>query len=147
MNPPHAVYVEQVHQALRDLFPRTFRARCQLGFVLADASVVFPDVVIAAGTIRTFRTAHPTTADLIVEVSDTTLFYDTTTKAELYATAGVPDYWVLDVNQRELHVFRDPQPVADNGFAYRWSQTFPESDTITPLAAPASPIRVADLLP
>ncbi len=147
MNPPHAVYLEHAHQVLRDIFPARFRARCQLSFLLADATELFPDVVIVTGSIRTFLTAHPTTADLIVEVSDSSLFFDSTTTAELYAAAGVPDYWVLDVNRRELHVFRDPQPVADNGFAYRWSQTFPESDTVSPLAAPTATLRVADLLP
>ena len=147
MNPPHATFLYMATEALRRLFDAGFLVRPQLDLQLEDGTKVVPDILVVRGRVRDFLTAHPTTADLIVEVSDTTLFFDTTTKAELYATAGVPDYWVLDVNQRELHVFRDPQPVADNGFAYRWSQTFPESDTITPLAAPASPIRVADLLP
>ena len=56
---------------------------------------------------------------LIVEVADTTLAYDLTTKAELYATAGIADYWVLDVENRQLHVFRDPQPTAALAYPYR----------------------------
>ncbi len=147
MNPPHATYLYLATQVLRELFPKEFLVRPQLDLQLDPDTKVVPDILVVKGAVRDFLAVHPTTADLIVEVSDTTLFFDSTTKAELYATAGVPDYWVLDVNQRELHVFRDPQPVADNGSAYRWSQTFPESDTVTPLAAPNATLRVADLLP
>jgi Uma2 family endonuclease len=69
-----------------------------------------PDVAVFAGRFEDYTT-HPTTALLVVEVADTTLAFDTTTKAELYATANVAEYWVLDVTGRELHVFRDPGPL------------------------------------
>ena len=86
---------------------------------------------------------------MVVEVADTSLFIDTTTKAELYATAGVPDYWVLDVTNRQLHIFRDPLPLpAGLGTtAYRTHQTLNSTDTIAPLAAPNHIITVSDLLP
>jgi len=147
MNPPHAAHLDLALEVVRDSFPADFRARCQLGMSLSDGTVVLPDILVVRGTARTFLNSHPKTADLIVEVSDTTLFFDTTTKAELYATAGVPDYWVLDVNARRLLVFRDPQPVAGNGFSYRSSHTFADTDTVAPLAAPTQTVRVADLLP
>ena len=62
---------------------------------------------------------------MVVEVSHTTLFTDTTTKAEWYATAGVPDYWVIDVENRKLLVFRDPVPLAAGlgATAYQTRQT------------------------
>ena len=109
-----------------------------------------PDVAVLRGSRRTAG-GHPTQAVLLVEVADSTLFYDTTTKAELYATAGVPEYWVLDLNGRTLHVFRDPQPLPLppelSATAYRTHDTFGPGETVSPLAAPAATVRVADLLP
>ena len=65
---------------------------------------------------------------------DATLDHDLTTKAELYATAGVPEYWVLDVNARELHVFRDPQPLPATlgATVYQTHTTHPATDSVSP---------------
>ena len=81
--------------------------------------------------------------------SDNTLFFDTTTKAELYATAGVPEYWVIDLQNRRLLVFRDPVPLPAGlgATTYRTHLTFDPADSVCPLAAPAVTVRVADLLP
>ena len=107
-----------------------------------------PDVAVIPGKFDDY-TDHPTTVLLIVEVADTTLAYDTTTKAELYATANIADYWVLDVVNRQLHVFRDPQPLAQGlgATAYKTHLTLGPGDTVSPLAAPHATVRVADLLP
>jgi Uma2 family endonuclease len=105
-----------------------------------------PDLAVVAGKPG-FHGTHPTTAALVVEVADTTLQTDVTEKAERYATGGIADYWVLDLNGRRLLVFRSPQPIPDGGAAYRDQRILGASDSITPLAAPNSSIRVADLLP
>ena len=90
---------------------------------------------------------HPTSAALVVEVSDTTLGYDLTVKAELYAAAGVAEYWVLDLAMRCLFVFRDPAPVAANGNSYRTHLTVRSGETIATLAVPEKIIEVSALLP
>jgi|SRR5579883_1795997 len=107
-----------------------------------------PDVAVIPGSPRDY-TNHPTTAALLVEVADTTLFYDTTTKAELYATAAIPDYWVLDVTNRQLRVFRDPVPlpVGLGATAYQTHLILNASDSISPLAAPNASILASELLP
>jgi Uma2 family endonuclease len=106
-----------------------------------------PDVAVFAGRFEDYTT-HPTTALLIVEVADSTLTNDTTTKAELYATAGIADYWVLDVENRQLHVFRDPQHNATlEATAYQTHDIFGPNDRVSPLAAPGASILVSDLLP
>lgn len=107
-----------------------------------------PDVAAYAGAFEDY-TDHPATALLVVEVSDTTLDYDLTTKAELYATAGVPEYWVLDVTARELHVFRDPRPLPATlgATAYQVHTTHAATESVSPLAAPHAALAVADLLP
>ena len=106
-----------------------------------------PDVTVFAGRFEEYTT-HPTTALIVIEVADTTLAFDTTTKAELYATAGIADYWVLDVTSRQLHVFRDPQHNATlEATAYQTHDTFGPNDSISPLAAPGATVRVGELLP
>ena len=66
------------------------------------------------GSIRDYVAEHPATALLAVEVAVTSLDYDTTTKAKLYATAGIPEYWVLDLEGKRLIVFRGPAPLTAN---------------------------------
>ena len=146
MNPPHAVIVGLVQDVLRALFGVGFTVRAQVPLVLTDSSP-FPDLAIVKGQQRDYLKVHPTTAELIVEIADSSLFEDTTTKAEVYATGGILDYWVIDVENRLLIVFRDPVPLPDGGLAYRTRLELGLADAIAPLAAPTSPVRVADLLP
>lgn len=107
-----------------------------------------PDVWVVPGRLEDYSD-HPTTALLVVEVSDSTLAYDLTTKAELYATAGVADYWVLDVENRQLHVFREPEalPAGLGATAYKTHLTFAPTDRVSPLAAPEASVLVSELLP
>jgi Uma2 family endonuclease len=105
-----------------------------------------PDVMVVVGTVRDY-TDHPTTALLIVEVADATLDRDLTVKAELYATANIPDYWVLDLNSRQLHVFRDPAAIPDGGQAYRSHTILVDTVTVSPLAMPTAAIRISEILP
>jgi hypothetical protein len=122
--------------------------RQRLSLVLGDATHLFPDVCIVPGGIRDYSSAHPTTAMFVVEIADLSLLMDTTTKAGLYAAASIPDYWVLDIVNRQLHVFRDPRLQAETGTSpYRSYLTFGPADSVSPLHAPSATIRVADLLP
>jgi Uma2 family endonuclease len=107
-----------------------------------------PDVAVFPGRPEDYSN-HPRPALLVGEVSDTSLTTDTTRKAALYASAGIADYWVLDVVNRQLHVFRDPQPSpAGPGMAaYRTHLVLGPNDTVTPLAAPGASLPVVDLLP
>ncbi len=141
MNPPHAVAVMLVQGVLLAIFGAGWALRVQLPLVFGLETDPLPDFAVVRGSPRDFA-AHPSTAALVVEVSDTTLSFDTGDKLELYARAGVPEYWVLDLNARELLVYRDP-----HGTAYRNQQTFGPADAVSPLAAPTATVRVADLLP
>jgi Uma2 family endonuclease len=100
-----------------------------------------PDLVVLAKPSREFQTANPRPADLrlVVEVSDSTLGFDLTAKAELYARAGIVEYWVVDVAARRLIVHRDPR----EGL-YRSVTAYNEQETIGPLSAPHSKFKVAD---
>jgi Uma2 family endonuclease len=146
MNPPHCVALELATDLFRSVFQTGWRVRVQMPLSLGQTTDPSPDVAVVAGSARG-SPLHPTSASLVIEIADTSLTYDTTTKAELYATAGIADYWVLDLNARRLLVFRDPTGIAAGGVAYRTHLTLGASDSVTPLAASGSTVRVADLLP
>jgi Uma2 family endonuclease len=153
INIAHARGVGFVSDAMALVFALGHYINVQQPFSVPSAapgSEPQPDVAVIPGSRRT-ASDHPTQAALVVEVADATLFYDTTTKAELYATAGVPEYWMVDLNARELHVFRDPQPLPLPtelaATAYKTHLTLGPSDSVSPLAAPGAAVRVADLLP
>jgi Uma2 family endonuclease len=148
---PHALCVGLVTDALRAAFASEHWLNVQQPFRVPGGrsySEPQPDIAVIPGSSRG-RTDHPTVAALLVEVSDATLDYDLTTKAELYATAGVPECWVLDVSGRQLHVFREPvslQPESDAA-AYRMHLILGSTDRVSPQAAPSASIQVSDLLP
>jgi Uma2 family endonuclease len=146
-DPPHDEALGLVDDWLRAVVGQNFHVRAQMAFEAGDSDPG-PDIAVVAGTRRDMTGRRPTTAALVVEVASTSLSMDTTTKAELYATAGVPDYWVLDLNARVLHVFRDPQAnIALGVTTYRSRTTHSETESATPLVAPNASVRVSALRP
>ncbi len=146
MNAVHAMGVGLVNAALSKVFAEGFYLRVQVPLDVKRDTDPMPDFSVVPGSPRDFST-HPSAAILVVEVADSSLFLNTTTKAEIYATAGIADYWVLDLQHRVLLVSRDPMPLPDGGMTYRTRTTHAPADTASPLAAPTATIRVADLLP
>lgn len=148
-NPPHDVVLGMIDDWLRTVFTSDYHVRCQMGFDIGTKSDPGPDLAVVRGSRKDYLEHTPTEAVLVVEVAESSLFLDTTTKAELYATAGVRDYWVLDVSGRRLLVFRDPEPLpkGQGATAYRTHMAFGSDDSIAPLAAPGSAVRIAELLP
>jgi len=149
MKPPHAVCVDLTQEVLHSIFGIGWRVRIQLPLVLDLDTDPMPDVAVVVGRARDYVSQHPTTASLVVEVADTTLSLDITEKEELYATAGVQDYWVVDLENRQVIVFRDPAPLPAglSATSYRTRKTLGVSDSISPLAAPNAIVQIADLLP
>ena len=104
-----------------------------------------PDVTVMARTLDKYIEEEQLTLDemlLVVEVSDSTLRADLAGKVRQYGSAGIPEYWVADIPNRLLHVFREP---TETGYASQTNLT-PE-DEVRPLAAPDAAVRVSDLLP
>ena len=148
MTPAHACGIQLARSALAEVFRTGFAVRPQLPLVFAPDTEPHPDVAVVTGSLYDYGEDHPTSAVLIVEVSDAHSWLDDIgDKAELHAAAGIADYWVLDVANRELHVLRDPAPVAAGGHAYRTHTVLGPADTVAPLAAPTAVIPVSDLLP
>src|SRR5579884_1960217 len=140
MNPPHAITLGLVEEAVRTAFGPGWWLRQQSPLPLGQDTDPEPDLAVVPGRPRDY-TGHPTTADLVIEVADTSLDFDTNEKRLRYARAGIRDYWVVDVNGRRLLVYRDPR-AGD----YATRQALGPADAVSPLAAPAASVRVADLL-
>ena len=147
---PHAVAVTLALQVLGEAFRKdTHTIRVQMPVALGSESEPEPDLVVAEGRARTFLAAHPRTAVLVVEVADTSLANDRSMKASLYASAGVPDYWIVNLVDQQVEVLRRPVSDASQPFGYCYEETvtLAPGDTVSPLAAPHTKVRVNDLLP
>ena len=140
MNPPHAITLGLVEAAVRPAFGAGWWLRHQSPLILGQDTDPQPDLAVVSGGPRQY-TGHPTTAGLVVEVADSSLDFDTNDKRLIYARAGIPEYWVVDINGRRLLVYRDPQA---GDYATRLA--LGPADAVSPLAAPAAMVRVADLL-
>lgn len=146
---PHATGFTLVEQSLRGVLPPGLLMRTQLPLAIGADSRPLPDIAIVEGAPRDFRDHHPLTARLVVEVADTTLASDRSVKGSLYASAGISEYWILNLSERLLEVYRDPVPSTGQPFGhhYRSILRLTGSETVTPLIAPDARIPVADLLP
>jgi Uma2 family endonuclease len=145
----HTVGIRLAEDKLRAVFGVGFDVRTQMPLTLGQHSEPEPDVAVVVGSPRDYTQAHPSTAVLVVEVSDTTLAYDRETKGSLYAAAGIPEYWLLNLVDRQLEIYRDPGalPGARYGFGYRTrSIALPGEAVDAPVPASAR-VAVDDLLP
>ena len=138
----HATAVRLAEEALRMVFGDGFDVRPQLPLSLDAFSEPEPDIAVVEGGPRDYKDSHPTTAVLVVEVSDTTANYDRNRKLPVYAKAGVPEYWILDLNNEWLEVYTDP-----GGSSYAKTETFRGVALVHPHAATGDPITVSELLP
>jgi Uma2 family endonuclease len=148
-HPPHATAAGLTEEILRTIFGSGFVVRIEKPLPLARDSDPIPDIAVVQGSLRDYGQAHPTTALLVVEVSDSSLDYDTDDRASLYAAAGIADYWVVDLVNHRLIVMRDPLADAAARFGFRYSTVtaIAIGQSASPLAAPASKVAVADLMP
>lgn len=107
----HAAVVDTLDTLLREVAPGAI-VRVQGPLVLGERSAPQPDVMLLRPRADRYYNSHPVAAEalLVVEVADTTLEYDLEVKRPLYARAGVAELWIVDINRRELHVFREPEP-------------------------------------
>jgi Uma2 family endonuclease len=103
-----------------------------------------PDLIVLKRASASFQSGAPQPGDLalVVEVADTTLRFDLTMKAGLYARAGIVEYWVVDVTGRRLIVHREPAPGG-----YRPVAAYGESEKVAPEASPQHELLVGDIFP
>lgn len=144
---PHAFAVSRLNKALGKAFglDTGFEIRIQLPFETPGQSMPEPDALVCTEA-QNLRHPHPNEALLVVEVSDTSLASDREKGLE-YAATGVREYWIVDVKNRRVEVYRDP--VADSaapfGFRYPLPKSVDAGGAIEPLARPGSSVDLAEL--
>jgi Uma2 family endonuclease len=144
----HAATVMKIARVLAEAFGAGWHPRLHSPLALGEHSEPEPDVAVVPGRAEDYLAAHPATAALVVEVADSSLRLDRRFKAAIYAQAGLPEYWIVNLVDRALEVHREPRPVADpaDGWTYSVEVLRPPA-SVTPLAAPGVRLPVADLLP
>ncbi len=142
MSRPHSLGIINTADALQDAFG-DHAVEQQMPLHVGRGLEPEPDVMVLRGQSQDYPDA-PSPADvlLLAEVSRSTLEYDRSTKAVLYAENGIADYWIVNLRSRTLEVRRQPE-----GDAYVSLHVYGETEAVAPLAAPDAAVRVADLLP
>ncbi|MHB1424358.1 MAG: Uma2 family endonuclease [Gemmataceae bacterium] len=145
----HLASITLTGDALRTAFGSGYWVRVQGSLDLSPYGIPSTDLAVTPGSPQGASKIIAKSALLVVEVSESTLSYDRYHKMSLYAAGGIADYWIVNLVQRQLEVYRDP--VADStqlfGFRYNSRAILDPTDKISPLALPQASITVADLLP
>jgi Uma2 family endonuclease len=140
--PAHAGAIDLCAEVLRRIFGADHTVRVQHPLAIDLEDEPEPDVAVVRGGPRDHLAEHPHTAVLVVEVAESSLTYDRTEKAALYARAGFVDYWIVNLVERRLEVHRDPA-----AGVYRTVRVLVAGDEIAPMAAPDTRVAVAAVLP
>jgi len=146
---PHVAAVHRSGRVVAAAFGPGFYVRTQAPLRLGKRSKPEPDVAVVPGSEADYvQSGPPTTALLVIEVSDTTLRHDRTRKAAVYARFGIADYWVLNLIDRQLEVHRRPVPDAANARRFRYEEirVFGCDEAVSPLAMPQARVMVSDML-
>jgi len=142
----HCFGVSNVDEWLHDIFRPEYRIRIQLPFECPDESEPEPDAAVVAHE-QMARMPHPNIAVLVIEVSDCSLEEDHEMAFD-YASARVPDYWILNMRDRQIEVYREPvaDPLSPLGFRYSFHRVFTETESVSPLVRPDVSVAVASLV-
>jgi Uma2 family endonuclease len=142
--PPHAATTQRASDYVRELLAGKATIRVQLPITLRPNSEPEPDIAVVRIDAREYLNGHPTPDDifLLIEVADATLRRDCQQKARAYAKAKIADYWVIDVNSRQVYVFREP-----GDETYQQEIILKEDATFSLLAFPDVEVQIAQLFP
>jgi Uma2 family endonuclease len=148
-NPPHETTVNRLRKRLDRLLPAGWDSRIQASVTLADSEPE-PDYAVVRGSDADYAGRHPGPADigLVVEVADSSLAADRTDAQRMYAAAGIAVYWIVNIPDRQVEVYTDPDPAAAPP-AYRTRTDYRPGDAV-PVSldgVPVGSVAVADVLP
>ena len=142
---PHATGVRLATLALEEAFAEGYEVRSQLPITLLDGTEPEPDICVAPGTPLDYAEHHPRAEELLlaVEVSDSSLIKDRGLKLVAYAQSFVAEYWIVNLVNRQLEVYRKPIPSG----TYTDFNIYLPGQVVVPLSMPKKAIAVSDLLP
>ena len=139
----HSSATTRTGQVLGKLLGEQVTIRLQEPIRLNDFSEPEPDIAVVQADALDYADHHPIVAEIywVIEVASSSLQQDCEFKSQLYAEAGIPEYWVLDVIDRVLHIFREPTQTG-----YQSQVILPEDAIVAPLQFEVQ-IPVREMLP
>ena len=145
----HYTAICLLEDVLRAALGPGWLVRSQGPIALDDDSEPEPDIAVIPGVPRDYRHEHPARPALIVEVADSSLAVDRAHKGSLYARAGIADYWILNLVDRVLEIYREPVPDSEAPFGWRYAsrRILRPGSIAAPLAAARVSVSVTDVLP
>ena len=146
MGSPHITCVMILGRLLQEIFGDDFCIRTQGTLDLGSDSQPQPDVAVVSGSFGDYYDAHPTSAVLVGEVSESSLAIDRNQKSQIYARNSIPEYWIVNLKDKCVEVYRTPTEDPHLGFIYCERTVFGKNQSISPLARPGSKILVSDIL-
>ncbi|MDW8464875.1 MAG: Uma2 family endonuclease [Chloroherpetonaceae bacterium] len=142
MDAPHASHVARLSRLFIESLSKKAVIYTQLPIVLGEYSEPEPDVAVLRWREDDYCSGKPTAKDvlLVVEVADRSLLYDRETKLPLYAQYGITEVWILNLQAKQVEVYRNPQ-----GSAYQEKQIFKPSDDLAMQAFPDLQFPVSEM--
>lgn len=146
-NPPHRIATRRCDLAFSRVVPVGWHVQNQEPVTLQNSEPE-PDVAIVRGQLEDYASRHPGPAEvaLVVEVADTTLVTDRF-KAQLYASAGIPVYWIVNLSERVIEVLQEPTPpTSPTHYATTRCYSPDEEVPVVVAGSQVANLRVMDLL-
>jgi Uma2 family endonuclease len=140
--PAHALVIQNLNRLVAQELTADLALRPQLPLTLPDDSEPEPDLAVVRLADARSHDHHPRTALLVVEVAGDSLRLDLGTKAALYARAGIPEYWIVNLTETAVEVHRDPDPEAA---VYRTRTVASSESVLVSTSVPGLRVGVADL--
>ena len=140
----HAYSVDEIIDLFFAQLRSRARVRCQNPVRLDGLREIQPDIAILRLRDGLYSTGHPGPADvfLLIEVSDSTLAYDRNVKLPMYANAGIPEIWIVNIPNGVVEVYMDP-----TAGEYRTRRVFRSEETVSPSAFPDISLPVSRIVP
>ena len=130
-NPPHDSCVMVMEETVRALASAGWSVRCQSAITL-PTSEPEPDLAVVRGTHRDYLLHHPGPSDcgLLIEIAGSSLTRDRDEKGPIYAAAGIDEYWIVNLLDRQIEVYSNPTPGRPHAICavqrlFRYSETVP----------------------
>jgi Uma2 family endonuclease len=139
---PHAFVIQRLSRQLSRALGDDLEILIQLPLTLSADSEPEPDIAVVRSEDAASRTHHPSTALLVIEVSGDSLRFDRRTKAALYARVGIPEYWIVNLEEASIEV--RTRPDSGNG-VYGEVRVVRAGETLTATSVPSLEIDVTSL--
>ena len=145
----HYTAIGLVEDALRAALGPGWLVRSQGPIELDDESEPEPDIAVMRGDRRSYSHRHPSRPALVLEVAESSLAFDREHKGSLYARARLDDYWIVNLVDRVVEIYRRPVPDTSAPFGSRYAskEVLSAESSVELLEVPGARILVSDLLP